>query len=365
METGSGALRLLVSLVVVFILSSLAAPAEATTMIIWNHYVYALGGDGPIMGNGSATDGVPLYASYYHPGTPLADNYALAEYFADFDYGAIGVRAEAAGAVVDFSPYGYTSTGRVAKIQLEDELIFTVEAGSYPDGVTVEVACLMVGSVSATLHGQCHLAYSAYFSFDGHTIVLDIPLEDARTIPIRDSFVLTQELVAPGATLSEAEEFARMIRLTIFNADTDSDLDGIRPNYVTGSAAIEVYNALHVTEVIAPAGVSWTSESGSFLSAVGAVGDPVAALAPVRLQQNHPNPFNPATVIPFTLLRETHARLRVFDLRGREVSTLVDRVLSAGRHEIPFRAAGMPAGTYCYVLEAEGRRLSERMTLVK
>ena len=198
-----------------------------------------------------------------------------------------------------------------------------------------------------------------------HIAEYDIELGEAQTLPINESFVLSQQIVAPGTTRSTPLVVERTIHLAFYNVMTDSDLEGTSPNYLTGSATVEAYNALQCTEVIAPAGVSWTSESGSFLSAVGAVGDPVAALAPVRLQQNHPNPFNPATVIPFTLLRETHARLRVFDLRGREVSTLVDRVLSAGRHEIPFRAAQLPAGTYCYVLEAEGRRLSGRMTLVK
>ncbi len=84
-----------------------------------------------------------------------------------------------------------------------------------------------------------------------------------------------------------------------------------------------------------------------------------------RLAQNYPNPFNPATVIPFDLGREAQVRLRVFDLRGRVVATLLDGVLPAGRHEAPFRAVDLPAGSYLYALEVSGRRLSGRMTLVK
>lgn len=88
-----------------------------------------------------------------------------------------------------------------------------------------------------------------------------------------------------------------------------------------------------------------------------------SALLPVRedrlttpsdfvLQQNYPNPFNPATRIPFSVRGSGFVSLRVFDVLGREVRTLVDENLQAGRYEATFDAAGLASGTYFYRLQA-------------
>jgi hypothetical protein len=89
-----------------------------------------------------------------------------------------------------------------------------------------------------------------------------------------------------------------------------------------------------------------------------------------RLGANTPNPFNPATTIPFELGAPGHVRLQIFDVRGRLVRTLLDGVAPAG----PARArwAGEDAqgrdlgsGVYFAVLEAPGFRQSRRLVLLK
>jgi hypothetical protein len=90
--------------------------------------------------------------------------------------------------------------------------------------------------------------------------------------------------------------------------------------------------------------------------------------AAYALDQNYPNPFNPATVIRFSVpssasvLRTT---LKVFDMAGREVTTLVDARLEGGTYEATFDAREMASGTYFYSLTAGGSRLVRRMVLVK
>jgi hypothetical protein len=359
--------RWVVALAALIILAGAATEAGATARLHWDYYVFATGGDGiPVMGDVTVTDQDSVYGSYQYPGSPDAGNFASAEFFADFDYGAVGARAAAVGACnPEVWPYGYTSTGRVNSIVLEDVLTFSVAAGTYPAGVTVGVACELAGWLSATTLGYSSVDYRADFHTGYHSGSREILHEDAATIPIHDVFTLSVELVAPGDEATAPTDFDRLIRLSISDVMTDNNLGGTSPNYLTGAAAVDVYSALQVTEVIVPAGVTWTSESGSFLSAIGTGAGPVDAPTPVRLHDSYPNPFNPATVIPFSLQRETRVRLRVFDLRGREVSTLVDGVVPAGYHEAPFRAADLPAGTYVYLLEAAGRRLGGRMTLVK
>jgi non-lysosomal glucosylceramidase len=70
------------------------------------------------------------------------------------------------------------------------------------------------------------------------------------------------------------------------------------------------------------------------------------------LFQNYPNPFNPSTIISFILPSKSFVSLKVFDLLGREVSTLLKEELSAGSYSRQWNATGMPSGIYLYRLEA-------------
>ena len=70
------------------------------------------------------------------------------------------------------------------------------------------------------------------------------------------------------------------------------------------------------------------------------------------LAQNYPNPFNPQTEIHYELPSESHVRLVVYDLLGREVATLVDEVKEAGRYDATLNASGLASGVYFYRLQA-------------
>jgi len=83
------------------------------------------------------------------------------------------------------------------------------------------------------------------------------------------------------------------------------------------------------------------------------------------LSQNYPNPFNPQTNIEFEIKDAGLATLKVYDVLGREVATLVDEHLVAGKYTATFNATDLSSGTYVYQLNAAGRRLSGTMTLVK
>ena len=90
-----------------------------------------------------------------------------------------------------------------------------------------------------------------------------------------------------------------------------------------------------------------------------------------HLAQNHPNPFNPITTIRFELAESARADLRIFDLKGRLVRTLLaDRLLPAGAGEAVWlgrddRGREAPSGVYFYRLTAEGFTQTKRMTLVR
>lgn len=83
------------------------------------------------------------------------------------------------------------------------------------------------------------------------------------------------------------------------------------------------------------------------------------------LKQNYPNPFNPTTNIEFTLKEAGHVTLKVYDMTGREVATLVNSNMNTGPHIATFDASNLASGVYIYQLQANGVRLTNRMTLIK
>ncbi|MFO7526789.1 MAG: T9SS type A sorting domain-containing protein, partial [Ignavibacteriaceae bacterium] len=82
----------------------------------------------------------------------------------------------------------------------------------------------------------------------------------------------------------------------------------------------------------------------------------VDVLAPkvYALNQNFPNPFNPSTKITFSLATDSKVSLKVFDVLGQEVITIVNNNLSAGAHEYSFDASSFNSGVYFYRIEASG-----------
>lgn len=84
-----------------------------------------------------------------------------------------------------------------------------------------------------------------------------------------------------------------------------------------------------------------------------------------KLNQNYPNPFNPTTNIEFSLNESGSVSLKVYDLTGREVASLVDSRLNAGDHNVTFDASNLSSGVYIYILQSNGIRLANKMTLIK
>jgi len=84
------------------------------------------------------------------------------------------------------------------------------------------------------------------------------------------------------------------------------------------------------------------------------------------LSQNYPNPFNPSTTISFQLANKSNTQIQVFDVAGRKLSTIVNRVMPAGDHKISFDAADLAGGIYFYKLYTDNKQVStKKMILVK
>jgi Secretion system C-terminal sorting domain len=83
------------------------------------------------------------------------------------------------------------------------------------------------------------------------------------------------------------------------------------------------------------------------------------------LQQNYPNPFNPSTRIEFSLGKEEHVNLKVYDILGNLVTTLVDENRPAGDYKISLNASNLPSGVYIYRLQTKNYTQSRKMLLLK
>jgi hypothetical protein len=106
-----------------------------------------------------------------------------------------------------------------------------------------------------------------------------------------------------------------------------------------------------------------------------AVADDSTLLSPVEqeekplisyeLYQNYPNPFNPSTMIRFNLPQSLFVTLKVYDVLGNKVATLIDEYKSAGSYEVEFNAGALSSGIYFYTLKAGSFTQTKKLVLLK
>jgi len=141
---------------------------------------------------------------------------------------------------------------------------------------------------------------------------------------------------------------------TVYNTSNS----GLPSNGVFALAIDGIGNKWIGTEV----GVSVFQEGG----VVSIREDPLAAIVGgFRLSQNYPNPFNPSTRIEYALSSQQFVTLKIYDLLGREVATLVNEEKQAGDHQVVFDASRLSSGVYMYRLTAGSFSASNKMIVMK
>jgi photosystem II stability/assembly factor-like uncharacterized protein len=129
----------------------------------------------------------------------------------------------------------------------------------------------------------------------------------------------------------------------------------------------------HAVDARVNAGVTYEYEvtavtaEGELISPRAAVTIPALSLG---LDQNQPNPFNPSTRISFQVPATVRAQLEVYDVRGQRVATILDRIVGAGRTDVPWDGLDdggreVSSGVYFYRLTVSDRILTRRMVLVR
>jgi minor extracellular serine protease Vpr len=137
----------------------------------------------------------------------------------------------------------------------------------------------------------------------------------------------------------------------IFRADTSTS--GTRSSIYNGSAWSATTNNLRIRPIVT--------------TGAGATGVETVEGTPetYALDQNYPNPFNPSTTIGFSIPAQKHVTVKIFNLLGQLVSTLVDEEMMAGKYKVEWNTKGLASGTYFYRLEAGSFMESRKMVLLK
>jgi len=87
--------------------------------------------------------------------------------------------------------------------------------------------------------------------------------------------------------------------------------------------------------------------------------------AKFELKQNYPNPFNPSTVIEYTIPENNKVSIKVYDILGKEVATLVDKEQNSGTYIVIWDAKSASSGIYFYRITAGSYTVTKRMVLKK
>ena len=119
--------------------------------------------------------------------------------------------------------------------------------------------------------------------------------------------------------------------------------------------------------------LQWLGENSTRLdSASGLIQEEQAQVpqSSFRLNANYPNPFNPTTVISFSLLREETVDLTVYNIKGEFVGTLVHRTMTPGNYTIDWtavneRGISLPSGIYFYSLSIKKQSVTKKMILLR
>jgi hypothetical protein len=134
--------------------------------------------------------------------------------------------------------------------------------------------------------------------------------------------------------------------------------DWIVPNTPSLQALVKITN-------VDTQSVNSISSNNFIITTITGVEDKSEIPGSFSLLQNYPNPFNPSTKIEFNLPEAMYVEVKIHDLLGSEVATLVSSFLMKGNHEISFNAVNLPSGIYFYSLSAGNEIKIKKMQLVK
>ncbi|HEX2983040.1 MAG TPA: T9SS type A sorting domain-containing protein, partial [Ignavibacteriales bacterium] len=129
----------------------------------------------------------------------------------------------------------------------------------------------------------------------------------------------------------------------------------------TGTYTVKVYAAVNGDE---DAGNDTLTSTVVVRNTIG-IDDEDMAPAVYSLSQNYPNPFNPSTLIKYSVAQSGMVELKVYNMLGQEVKTLVNEIKNAGRYEVKFSAVELSSGVYIYRIKSGSFVQTKKLMLIK
>jgi hypothetical protein len=151
-----------------------------------------------------------------------------------------------------------------------------------------------------------------------------------------------------------------------------SDFDGsyLLQNFESGSYTL-VSNQANFQDAQSTVSLDYLSNSTLNLDVsmtpltTTGINDKTNVITGFALSQNYPNPFNPSTIISYQIPQNSHVTLKVYNILGKEVATLVNENQVAGQYNFNFRAVNLASGVYIYQITAGNFRATKKLTLLK
>ncbi len=155
----------------------------------------------------------------------------------------------------------------------------------------------------------------------------------------------------------------------ITNASGEYMINGLAPGSYSVSVDKAGYNESSVQTVTVGYDIQGSPMNGSASFVINSVLSVTvnAAVQPVNysLEQNYPNPFNPSTSIRYSLPNNSTVSLKVYNMVGQEVATLINSYQTSGEYTVTFNAANLASGVYFYRLDAGSFNVAKKMLLLK
>jgi hypothetical protein len=156
----------------------------------------------------------------------------------------------------------------------------------------------------------------------------------------------------------------------ITNGTGDYIIDGLAPGSYSVAVDKAGYNESVTQNVNALYDMMGSPVNGSANFTINSVVMSVSSNSTVQpksysLEQNYPNPFNPSTTIKYSLPNNSAVSLKVYNLIGQEVATLINTYQTSGEYVVTFNASNLSSGVYFYRLDAGSYNVVKKMMLLK
>ncbi len=171
-----------------------------------------------------------------------------------------------------------------------------------------------------------------------------------------------------GVLITATNSNGRVVATAMTDVSGSYTIQGVAQGSYTLTASLTTYNSQQQTTSYDPNSGSTTVNNFTMQKATAVTGiSTQQSDLPTRfvLQNNYPNPFNPSTVISFSVPFASHVRLDIYNILGQRVAELINRNLSAGNYSYSFNASNLSSGVYLYRIEANGFTSTKKMVLSK